>query len=121
MPSAFAKALRRNSTGIEKILWDLLRDRRLDGLKFRRQVPLGPYIADFACFDPKMIIEADGSQHAGSTRDAARDSWFRERGFAVLRFWNHEVTGNPDAVLDRIIQVSNHLRWRTKAPPSPGR
>jgi len=98
----------------------LLRNRRLTDLKFRRQAPLGPYIADFACFDPKLVIEADGSQHAGSTRDAARDAWFRARGFTVLRFWNHEVTGNPDAVLDRIIDVSMHLPRRTKVPPSPG-
>mgnify|MGYP003380274973 FL=1 len=121
MPSGFARALRRNATGIEKILWDVLRDRRLDGLKFRRQVPLGPYIADFACFDPRMIVEADGSQHAGSRRDAIRDDWFRARCFAVLRFWNHEVTTNPHAVLDQIILTSRQLPRREKGTPSPGR
>jgi very-short-patch-repair endonuclease len=120
VPSEFARELRRNSTGIERILWDVLRNRRLAGLKFRRQVPLGRYVADFACFSPKMIVEADGSQHEGSRYDAARDAWFSERGFAVLRFWNHEVTGNPDAVLDRIIEVSTRLSGRTEVPPSPG-
>jgi len=120
MPSAFARSLRRNATGIERILWDLLRDRRLDGLKFRRQVPLGRYVADFACFDPKMIIEADGSQHEGSAHDWTRDAWFTSHGFAVLRFWNHEVTANPHSVLDRIILTSKQLPRREKASPSPG-
>lgn len=120
MPSNFARSLRRNATGIEKILWDLLRDRRLEGLKFRRQVPLGPYVADFACFDPKMIVEADGTQHAGSAHDQTRDAWLRARGFAVLRFWNQEVTTNPHAVLDRIILASMQLPRRMKGSPSPG-
>ncbi len=120
MPSAFARSLRRNATGIERILWDVLRDRRLNGLKFRRQVPLGPYVADFACFDPKVIVEADGTQHAGSAHDQARDAWFRRRGFVVLRFWNHEVTTNPHAVLERISAASRQLPRRMKDPPSPG-
>jgi len=78
-------------------MWRVLRRRQLDGMKFRRQAPIGPnYIADFACFDPKVIIEVDGGQHADNAYDLRRDAWFRSQGFVVLRFWNGEVLDHPD-------------------------
>jgi very-short-patch-repair endonuclease len=73
----FARGLRREATDAERRLWSLLRNRQLGGFKFRRQVPIGPYIADFICFDRRLIIEADGGQHADSAYDEARDAWLR--------------------------------------------
>ena len=78
-------------TEAEHVLWRILRDRRFAGTKFRRQVPIGPYVADFACFNARLIIEADGGQHNESHSDAVRDAWFAAQGFRVLRFWNIDV------------------------------
>ena len=99
---ARARALRREMTDAERVMWRLLRDRRLAGAKFRRQVPLGPYVADFLSFDRHLIVEVDGGQHAGSVRDQKRDAWFAESGFRTLRFWNSDVLGNADGVFLRI-------------------
>jgi len=97
---AFAKELRQNMTDAEQLLWKQLRAQRFLGLKFRRQVPIGDYIADFACFEARLIIELDGGQHAEQeAQDGARDAWLHAQGFAVLRFWNHEVLGNLEGVL----------------------
>lgn len=82
----------------ERRLWNVLRDRQLGGLRFRRHAPIGPYIADFACFAPRPVIEVDGGQH-GPERDARRDAYFAEQGFQVLRFWNNEVSGNLEACM----------------------
>ena len=82
--------MRRISTDAERRLWLLLRDRRLDGLKFRRQVPFGPYILDFVCFDRRLVIEVDGGQHADSDRDRVRDEYLRAEGFRTVRYWNNE-------------------------------
>ena len=79
-----AKALRRESTDAEKALWRILRDRRLSMLKFRRQVPIDPYIVDFVCFERRLIIEADGSQHAENPRDEVRDAFLGGQGFQIL-------------------------------------
>ena len=92
-----ARAMRLEPTPAEKAMWRLLRRRQINGMKFRRQAPIGPYIADFACFDPKVIIEVDGGQHAGNIADARRDAWFRSQGFKVLRFWNGEVLDHPES------------------------
>ncbi|MGQ0565312.1 MAG: endonuclease domain-containing protein [Gemmobacter sp.] len=96
-----ARAFRRDMTPAERVLWCSLRDRRFWGLKFRRQVPLGPYVADFYCAERKLIVEADGDGHGG-TRDALRDRWLRERGFRTVRLWNADVVGNLDGCLERI-------------------
>ncbi|MBN9613562.1 MAG: endonuclease domain-containing protein [Actinobacteria bacterium] len=96
-----ARKLRRNSTDAEKLLWELLRNRRFAAFKFRRQVPVGPFVADFACFDAMLIVELDGSQHFESQRDAARDSELSRRGFHILRIWNNDLAA-PDIVLDAI-------------------
>jgi very-short-patch-repair endonuclease len=93
-----ARAMRKAPTPAEKALWQMLRGGRLDGLKFRRQVPIGPYIADFACNSPKVIIECDGGQHALSDYDARRDAWFQADGYRVLRFWNGEINDHPESV-----------------------
>ena len=100
---AFARRLRREAPATEQQLWRLLRDRRLDGLKFRRQLPIGRYVADFVCLRHRLIVEADGPYH-DETRDAERDAWLRSRGFRVLRFKNGEVN-NPDRVLGLILEA----------------
>jgi very-short-patch-repair endonuclease len=99
----FARNMRRGLTPAERRLWYLLRSRRLAGFKFRRQVPVGPYIADFLCYDARLIVEADGGQHADSASDAARTSWLAANGFRVLRFWNAEILGNPVGVGEAIL------------------
>jgi very-short-patch-repair endonuclease len=90
----FARAMRADSTAAEAVLWQALKNRQLDGFKFKRQVPLDGYILDFVCFEARLIIEADGGQHAESVRDAERDRHFRAAGFRVLRFWNDEIERN---------------------------
>ena len=98
----FARTLRRNQTAPEQRLWRILRNRRFADFKFRRQVPIGPYIADFACLGARLIIELDGSQHAQSVRDTIRDQWFFNDGYRVLRIWNNELSTQHDAVLEAI-------------------
>ncbi|MFZ5657218.1 MAG: endonuclease domain-containing protein [Pseudomonadota bacterium] len=101
--TAFARHLRRNSTDAERALWQRLRTRQLRGWKFRRQVPIGPYIVDFACLEARVIIELDGGHHAGQAeRDAARSAHLEQGGFRVLRFWNDQVLTSLGAVLEAI-------------------
>jgi very-short-patch-repair endonuclease len=98
-----ARILRRNQTDAERKLWYALRSRRFDGFKFRRQVPIGPYFADFACMRERLIIEADGGQHGWrSEEDAERTKILEGHGFRVLRFWNTEILTNLDGVLTLI-------------------
>ncbi|MDO8297169.1 MAG: DUF559 domain-containing protein [Caulobacter sp.] len=99
---AFARRMRREPTMNERRLWKLLRDRRLEGLKFRRQVPIGKYIVDFLCLRHRLIVEADGPTHVDSLHDAERDAWLAGQGFRVLRFPNAEVEMWPERVLDAI-------------------
>ncbi|MFH1797255.1 MAG: DUF559 domain-containing protein [Pseudomonadota bacterium] len=99
----FARSLRRETTDADDRLWEELRDRRLDGTKFRRQVLVPPYTADFLCAKAKLVIEVDGGQHGGSLSDPARARFLNARGFRVLRFWNDEVLREMDAVCDTII------------------
>ncbi|MDL0430141.1 DUF559 domain-containing protein [Marinobacter sp. TBZ242] len=95
----FAKHLRQNMTEAEHRLWYHLRAYRLNGKRFRRQQPLGPYIVDFVHFGSKVIVEADGGQHNDSVSDQARDTWLRSQGYTVLRFWNHKILAQTDVVL----------------------
>jgi very-short-patch-repair endonuclease len=97
-----AKIMRRRPTGAEGKLWQIVRDRRFSGFKFRRQVTIGSYIVDFVCFERKLIAEADGSQHNGSVRDESRDAWFRSQGFRVRRFWNGDILLRPTEVKDTL-------------------
>jgi very-short-patch-repair endonuclease len=111
-----ARAMRGAPTDSELRLWRLLRDRRLSGFKFRRQVPLGPYIVDFLCVGAKLIVEADGSQHAESPRDKARDAYLASQGWKVLRFWNNEVLQNREGVLETILA---HASRPSSGPSGP--
>ena len=102
---ANARRLRRSMTGVEERLWAALRGHRFDRVSFRRQMPIGPYIADFCCHAARLVIEVDGGQHGeaiGAARDGRRDAWLAEAGYRVIRFWNHEVLAETGAVLDAI-------------------
>ncbi|MGY6709446.1 MAG: endonuclease domain-containing protein [Rhizobiaceae bacterium] len=99
----FARAMRRRPTEAEDRLWHELRGRRLDGLKFRRQVPVGPYVVDFLCAEARLAVEVDGSQHADSAHDEKRRRELERRGMRVLRFWNDEVLREMDSVCATII------------------
>lgn len=104
--TAFARRLRRKQTLAERILWILLRDRDLEGYKFRRQHPIGSYFADFVCPKHKLVIEIDGISHVGRERqDAARDDFLLESGFSVVRFTDEQVHSNPDRVASDILSV----------------
>jgi very-short-patch-repair endonuclease len=103
MNRGFARAMRREPTEAEDRLWGALRGRRLDQIKFRRQVPVGAYIADFVCSEAMLIVEIDGSQHAESTYDAERAAVLKRHGFRILRFWNDEVLRELNAVCETII------------------
>lgn len=112
----FARTLRGNLTEAERTLWKELRAHRFQDFKFRRQQPLGGYIVDFICFEKNLIIELDGGQHAEvADYDRTRDAWLYERGYQVLRFWNNEVTGNLEGVLERVLMACGHL----PSPPPP--
>ena len=104
MANPRARQLRALPTEIERRLWHRLRRRQLGGHRFRRQHPLGPYVADFACLERGLVVEVDGSQHAERRgHDDARDAWLVERGYRTLRFWNVDVVENIDGVLDSIL------------------
>jgi very-short-patch-repair endonuclease len=93
-------------------LWRALRNKTIDGLRFRHQAPIGDFIVDFFCPEAKLVIEIDGVTHVDEPKDKARDRWFQARGYTVLRFWNNEVMGNLQGVPD-VIQA-------TARPPHPG-
>jgi len=103
MSLAQAKKLRSDMTDAERRLWYLLRGHRFGGFKFKRQVPVGPYIVDFACLGRGLVVEVDGGQHAESAKDRIRDAWLNTQGLCVLRFWNHDVLGNTAGVLQTIM------------------
>ncbi|RWX76036.1 endonuclease domain-containing protein [Neorhizobium lilium] len=98
-----ARDMRFDSTKAEALLWHAVRNRQLEGYKFRRQVPLQNYILDFVCFEASLIVEVDGSQHAENPRDENRDAFFRLQGFRVLRFWNDDIVRNMDGTLRAIL------------------
>ncbi len=111
-----ARALRQRMTEAEKLMWGKLRDRRLDGVKFKRQKPIAGYIVDFVALDFKLIVEIDGGQQAERTaEDAIRTKVLEECGYHVVRFWNHDVLGNIEGVLEALIQELNISR----DPPHP--
>jgi very-short-patch-repair endonuclease len=104
-PKNFARTLRRNQTEAEKRLWRKLRSRDFQGVKFRRQQPLGPYVADFCSFQNKMIIELDGGQHAlAQEEDEKRTAYLKRSGFQVIRVWDNEVLNKMEGVLEYIRQ-----------------
>jgi very-short-patch-repair endonuclease len=98
-----ARSLRTNQTEAEQKLWSRLRRKQIRGLKFRRQFSIGPFYADFVCLNARLVIELDGSQHADQTvRDNNRSKFLQDAGYTVLRFWNHEIFGEIDEVVQRI-------------------
>jgi lysyl-tRNA synthetase class 2 len=100
-----ARRLRRNQTDAERVLWYRLRDRRLAGLKFKRQVPIDRFVVDFICADARLIIEVDGGQHDENLHDAKRTEALEALGYLVLRFWNHDVLQNTNGVLEEILNT----------------
>ena len=114
----YARGLRRRQTDAERRLWSRLRDRRLQGAKFARQVPIGPYVVDFCCRDLRVIVEVDGGQHVVQTRSDTERTAFESLGYHVLRFWNNDALANTDGVLQRIAQA---LAARPSPRPSPQR
>jgi very-short-patch-repair endonuclease len=103
---SFAKSMRNEPTDAEYAMWQIIRGKRLEGLRFRRQHPIANYIVDFICLDEKLVIEIDGSQHAESSYDLKRDRDLEALGYTVLRFWNEEVLRNADLVAEKIVWVA---------------
>src|SRR6185312_13119720 len=100
MASQTARRLRANQTEVEKRLWARLRNRGLYGIKFRRQVPLGDFVADFVCADHGLIVELDGGQHSASDEaDRRRTAWLESHDWRVIRFWNNDIVENIEGVL----------------------
>lgn len=119
-----ARELRNNTTDAGRALWRALRGRQLEGFRFRRQVPVGGYIADFVCPQAKLIVELDGSQHAAQAEyDAARTERLNVLGYRVLRYWHDDVLLRPDALADDIHrqlgETSTGTRHREGTPPQP--
>jgi very-short-patch-repair endonuclease len=113
--TSFARHLRRYQTDAERVLWFRLRDRRLNGLKFKRQVPIDRYVVDFCCAEARLIVELDGGQHA--TRDETnRTAILESMGYLVLRFWNNDVLQNTEGVLEEILNTVNR---NPQEPPHP--
>jgi very-short-patch-repair endonuclease len=111
--------LRNAPTDAERLLWRHLKARQIEGCKFRRQHPYGDYILDFVCLERKVIVELDGSQHFDSaTYDAKRSQFLRLAGFKVLRFWNNEVVGELDGVLE-VVRRELVVRDENPSPPNP--
>jgi very-short-patch-repair endonuclease len=105
-PRDYARGLRRRQTEAERRLWARLRDRRLLGVKFSRQVPIGLYVVDFCCRERKLIVELDGGQHASHVEyDAGRTAFLQTLGYRVLRFWDNDALGNTEGVLQRVTEA----------------
>ncbi len=112
-----ARGLRRGDNIAEACLWNELKAKKLGGHKFVRQMPFGPYFADFACRARKLVVEIDGSQHADSAYDQKRDEFMRSAGYSVLRVWNGDVLKEMDAVCDTILAaLEGRLSEDTVAP-----
>jgi very-short-patch-repair endonuclease len=109
-----ARAMRAHPTPAERRLWSMLRDARMPALRFRRQHVIAPYIADFACLERSLIVEADGGQHSECKSDERRDAFLRSSGFRVLRFWNNDVLENAAGVFEMI-----YAALHTPHPPKP--
>jgi very-short-patch-repair endonuclease len=116
-----AKTLRTYMTDAERRLWFRLRAHRFEGIKFKRQVPIGRYVVDFACLSRKLVLEIDGGQHAENQADRIRDRRLQEEGFKVLRFWNNDVLKRTDTVLELVMAAldSSPSPGALRAPPSP--
>ena len=121
---ARARWMRANPTDAERRLWSMLRDKRMPVFKFKRQMVIAPYIVDFVCLERRLIIEADGSQHADNKYDERRDAFLGRQQFEALRFWNSDVLGNAGGVFEAIyfaLATPHPLTASRRAPPSPAR
>jgi very-short-patch-repair endonuclease len=118
-----ARNLRQNQTDAELELWWALRSRQIEGTKFKRQFPIGPYIVDFVCFESRLVVEVDESQHMVQERkDAIRTEFLESKGLAVLRFNNLDVLNNMEGVTHSIIECLRMRRHHSPSPkPSPRR
>jgi very-short-patch-repair endonuclease len=118
-----AKRLRVDMTDAERKLWTILRNSQLAGAKFRRQQPIGPFVADFVCQEQRLIIEADGGQHASEGADERRTAFLQSKGYRVLRFWNNEILNNVEGVAQMIIAAlaAPHPARASRESPSPSR
>ena len=115
-----ARKLRAEMTPQERKVWAKLRElNRMLGLNFRRQAPIGPFIADFAELGRRLVIEIDGGGHGGE-RDQRRDKWFASQGLQVLRFWNPEVSGNIEGVMQLVLDAVDGESLAERVPPTPG-
>lgn len=130
---AAAGKLRANTTPHERILWRALKELPVDGTHFRRQAPIGPYVVDFFCPAKQLIVELDGGHHNDdetAKRDRERQLWLEQQGYCVVRFWNSDITGDLNAVLERIyvalygareaeVALLKHQRVSRKLHPTP--
>ncbi|MGS1015956.1 endonuclease domain-containing protein [Allosphingosinicella humi] len=117
--SRHAAPLRRAMTDAERSMWFALRDRRLGGYKFRRQWTIGDYVVDFCCLEVNLVVEIDGGQH-NEERDRIRTRYLRGRGFRILRYWNNDVMGNLDGVLETLLPALEVERKKKEGPrPNP--
>ena len=99
-----ARRLRKESTDAERAMWRLLRNRLFADRKFRRQVPVGPYVVDFVCFEERLIVELDGGHHQRrEDYDGERTRWLTSQGFRVIRFWNNQVLNGPVSVQEALL------------------
>jgi very-short-patch-repair endonuclease len=114
-----AQRLRSEMTDAERKLWSVLRNRQLEGAKFRRQQPIGPFIADFVCQERRLIVEADGGQHAESAADDRRSAFLESKGYRVLRLWNNDILNNLDGVAEVIVIALSTPHPAQAAPESP--
>jgi very-short-patch-repair endonuclease len=116
---ALQRTLRKRQTEAESALWRHLRRRQLRGCKFRRQHPFEDYVLDFVCLERRVVVEADGGQHVESARDLARDRTLEAAGFTVLRFWNNDILGRIEDVLERIVRALEEAAEAEPSPPRP--
>src|SRR5262245_41908134 len=115
-----ARTLRQNSVPAEALLWKVLRNRALAGFKFRRQHPVGRYVADFACVECKVILELDGETHLGiGDADRKRTEAMEKGGWLVLRFWNTQVYDELESVKEAIYETCSRRLLAPPSPPSP--
>jgi very-short-patch-repair endonuclease len=118
---ARARTLRQNTTEAEKRVWQILRSQQMNGYKFRRQVPIGRYIADFVCHEARLILEIDGGQHdRSSPQEAERSRFLQNEGYRILRFWNNEVLANLDGIHATIAAELGRITPTQTLPPQGG-
>jgi very-short-patch-repair endonuclease len=115
-PIKRARQLRNNPTVAERRLWRCLSRRQIEGAKFSRQMSVGAFICDFLCRERRLIVEVDGGQHSANPKDETRTAFLEQEGYRVVRFWNNDVLGNMDGVLQIIAEAV-----RTDPPPTPSR